>query len=358
MITAVEGVPSRHSIAVPDREVVVSIQALSKRFQLRKSWRDLVLHPLQRETVTVVQSVSCEIGAGEFFGLLGPNGAGKTTLFKMLATLVEPDEGTAIVAGFDIVRDAARVRRVLAPVVASERSLLWRISARENLRLYAALQGLPRHRTAARVDELLGLVELDHTGNQMVGEFSSGMKQRLLIARALLSKPRVLLLDEPTRSLDPISARRFRTFLKEDIVGRERCTVLLATHTAEEAFDLCDRVGILDRGKLLAVGPADALSREVGEERYRLWTTLPEHRGFATLEGRGVIAHLSTGVPEPDGWTPVGMEIPGGSDQAADVIAFLAENAVPMSRFEHVPLSLAELIERVVRRRGGAEHDA
>ncbi|MGI9188853.1 MAG: ABC transporter ATP-binding protein [Longimicrobiaceae bacterium] len=339
------------------REPIVSLNRLSKSFPARKGWRDLLLHPLRTERVQVVREVTCEIPQGEFFGLLGPNGAGKTTLFKMLATLIHPDEGSARVGGFDIVCDADRVRQILAPVIASERSLLWRVSARENLKLYAALQGLGTSEATRRVDELLEIVELVAAGTKMVGEFSSGMKQRLLIARALLSKPRVLLLDEPTRSLDPISARRFRAFLREEIVDRQGCTVLLATHLAEEALELCDRVGILHRGTLLAVGSADALAREVAEDRYRLWTTEPEHRGFKSLCARGVVTPVGSAAKEVEGWTPIELLIPGGADRTADVIAFLSENGVRIARCEKVPLSLADLIERVVRHRS-ADSDA
>jgi ABC-2 type transport system ATP-binding protein len=144
----------------------------------------------------------------EFFGLLGENGAGKTTLFKILATLVIPDAGTATVTGFDILQSPNRVREVLAPVIADERSLHWRLSARENMRLFASLHGLRGAEASRRIDELLTLVNLVEAADRLVNGFSSGMKQRLLVARALLAQP-AFCLDEPTRSLGPISARSF-----------------------------------------------------------------------------------------------------------------------------------------------------
>src|SRR5690606_25256479 len=130
--------------------------------------------------------------------------------------------------------------------------------------------GLRGREAEARVGELLRVVALADTGEKMVGSFSSGMKQRLLIARALLSRPRILLLDEPTRSLDPLSARDFRAFLREEIAGQQGCSVILATHSAEEALNLCDRLAVLRKGELLAIGPAEELARRYGEERYRL----------------------------------------------------------------------------------------
>src|SRR5262245_8535234 len=228
--------------APPAPAPVVRVAGLTKAFTKRRGLREMLRSPRARERATAVESVSCEIAPGEFFGLLGPNGAGKTTLFKMLATVLLPDAGTATIDGHDVVRDSAAVRRVLTPAVGDERSLQWRLSARENLELFAALLEVPRREQRSRIDGLLAEVGLADTGAKLVGAFSSGMRQRLLIARALLARPKVLLLDEPTRSLDPISARAFRTFLRDEIAGRRNCAVLLATHNAEEAFDLCDRV--------------------------------------------------------------------------------------------------------------------
>jgi ABC-type multidrug transport system ATPase subunit len=347
--------------AAPDsqtREAIISIRGLCKSFPVRRSWLETIRHPRQTSTIPVVRDATCDINRGEFFGLLGPNGAGKTTLFKILATLIRPDSGTAIISGMDVVDDPAGVRRVLAPVIASERSLYWRISARENLKLYATLQGLAGSVARRRVDEALETIELADTGNKMVGQFSSGMKQRLLIGRALLARPEVLLLDEPTRSLDPISARRFRSFLKEEIIAKHGCTVLLATHTTEEALELCDRVGVLDGGRLVAVGTADALAAEVGEDRYRVWTTAPGNRCVTVLGEQGVVRHLQFGASDSEGWGWVEIDIPGGPQRAADVLAFLVENGIPVARFERVPLSLADLIERVVAHRRQRPSDA
>ena len=334
----------------------VVLHGLSKRFPTRRGWLETVRHPRSTIYAPVLKGVSCEIAEGEFFGLLGPNGAGKTTLFKILATLVLPDEGTATIAGLDVVQDARAVRRVLSPVIADERSLYWRLSSLENLELYGVLQGLTTAAARGRAAELLQVVGLDDTGTKMVGSFSSGMKQRLLIARALIGRPRILLLDEPTRSLDPLSARRFRAFLREEITERQGCTVLLATHNAEEALDLCDRVAVLDRGRLLAVGTTESLTRELGDDRYRLWTRDPGHPGIAALAEHGVARHVAPRASDDDGWTVVEMEVPGGGlERAAQVIAFLTEQGVAIARFERVDLSLAELIERVLQRRGRME---
>jgi len=313
---------------------------------------------MRRGYAQALSGVTLSVGEGEFFGILGQNGAGKTTLFKILATLVIPDSGTATIGGSDAVRDVAKVRRQLVPVVADERSLRWRLNALENMKLYAALYRVPRRQTMRRIQELLEVVDLTNTGNRMVGQFSSGMRQRLLIARALLGRPRVLLLDEPTRGLDPLSARSLRAFLKDQICRGQGCTVLLATHNAEEAFELCDRVGILDKGRVLTTGPAARLAEQFTDDRYRL-TTLKasqEHSSLRRLVTLGLIPEPPSPAAEDDGWSTLELRVPGGPPAAARVLEVVVTAGLPVARFERVQLSLAELIERVQRKSREEQH--
>jgi len=328
----------------------IRLSQLTKRFAIRRGWGAALRRPLLRQWAPALEDITCTIAEGEFFGLLGPNGAGKTTLFKVLATLVLPDGGSASVGGYDVVRQARRVRSILAPVITDERSLYWRLTARENLELYARLQDLPGETAPRRVSELLATVGLADAGRKLVGAFSSGMKQRLLIARALVARPRILLLDEPTRSLDPLSARAFRAFLREEISGRQGCTVLLATHNTEEALELCGRVAVLHRGRLLAVGAAADLIRQVGKERYRLWTRSPVLGSLAALEREGVVHQIAT-QPDAEGWARVDMDVAGGLEGAARVMDALSRAGASVGRFESVPRSLADLIEGIIEGR-------
>ena len=327
----------------------VVLEGLTKSFTKQRGWRAAVSRKA-RESVRALSDVSVDIRSGEFFGLLGENGAGKTTLFKMLATLVTPDAGTATVSGFDILKSPNRVREVLAPVIADERSLHWRLSARENMRLFASLHDLRGAEATRRIDELLSLVNLVDAADRLVSGFSSGMKQRLLVARTLLARPSVLLLDEPTRSLDPISARSFRRFLREDVALAQGCTVLLATHNAEEAFELCDRVGVLHRGNLVAVGQTSELVRAVGEDRFALWIRPADQSAIDALIGRGVIRDAKAFGDAEEGWSRIECDLRGGLDGAAEAIAFLAKAGVSVGRCEPVKLSLADLLERVLAR--------
>jgi ABC-2 type transport system ATP-binding protein len=340
--------PIRPPAAVAAAEAIVRIDALGKRYPARPGWRALLRHPVRRELVTVLDAVSFEVRPGEFFGLLGPNGAGKTTLFKVLSTLVVPDSGRAWIAGHEISRDPGAVRRLLTPVVPEERSLNWRLTASQNMAVYAALHGLRGAEGRRRTAELLEVVELDAAGEKLVAEFSSGMRQRLLLARALLARPRVLLLDEPTRSLDPISARRFRQFLREEIVGRQDCTVLLATHNAEEAFELCDRVGVLHRGRLLATGAPDELARRFTEDRYRLLVRGAAAGLLSELQAREAVRVVAVHDIDEAGWTPVDLCIAGGPDGAARMLTELTIHGADVALLERVRFALADLIERIV----------
>lgn len=211
--------------------------------------------------LTAVDHVSFTVKKGEIFGLLGPNGAGKTTTIRMLATLLKPTEGTATINGFDVVKDDNDVRKLLGLV--SEKIIMYdRLTARENLWFFGRLYDIPPEVLKQRIDELLGLVQLNDWKSSQVGTFSSGMRQRMNVIRALLNMPDVLLLDEPTLGLDPQSSVEVREFVKK--INRERkTTIILTTHMMVEADMLCDRIGIIDHGKIVALDTSSNLKKLV-----------------------------------------------------------------------------------------------
>ncbi len=307
-------------------------------------------NPLGGREDEVLREIDLEIAPGEFFGLLGPNGAGKTTLFRILATLILPDEGTAEVMGHDVEEEDTAVRELVGPVIGNERSLYWRLTARENLHLFGALDGLDRRARRRRSTELLELVDLAGAGEKIVAEFSSGMKQRLLLARALLPGPEVLLLDEPTRSLDPLGARAFREFLRTEMGERLGCTVLLATHDTAEAAELCDRVGMLHEGRLLAVGTVEELGRLLTGEYYRVWARSLEEERLRWLEDQGVLRDFRIESDEPGQWTEALLEVPGDLGEASRVVSSLTLAGADVARFERVAVSLTDVMERVLAR--------
>ena len=332
----------------------IELVELTKRFAPRRSLTEMLRRRGRTARVTVVDRVSFTVAPGEVFGLLGPNGAGKTTIFKMLGTMIVPDGGRAIVGGYDVQHDSSGVRRLLAAVPADERSLNWRLSALENLRLFAALHHLAAREGARRAEELLELVGLRDAGTKLVGAFSSGMRQRLLIARALIGAPRILLLDEPTRSLDPISAQEFRDFLRRDVVGHQGCTIVIATHNTDEAFSFCDRVAVLHQGRMLATGPTATLAARFGEERYRLLTSDGANESLATLERTGRLRELRDLGEASPGWRTLECVIPGGARCTSDVIGELVAHGAAVARLERVEMSLADLIAHIIATEPGA----
>jgi len=334
---------------------MIRIQGLTKRFAQRRPWGETLRHPWQRRWTLALRGVTLDIPKGEFFGLLGPNGAGKTTLFKVLSTLLLPEEGEVEVAGVDAIRRPAEVRRLLTPVIADERSLNWRLTGRENLELFAALYGVPRAERGGVVGQMLETVGLSAAGELMAGTYSSGMKQRLLIGRALLSNPAVLLLDEPTRSLDPVSARDFRRFLREELVARQGCTVLLATHDPDEALGLCDRLAVLHQGRIVAQGTARELAATAGENRYGVLVPHElQGRACAVLSGLGFEGFGKGRSEAPAGWVWLEGELAGSEATRADVVRALVERGVQVSELSRIPLPLADLIEGLVLRRAAA----
>jgi len=211
--------------------------------------------------IKAVDDISLEIEYGEIFALLGPNGAGKTTTISILATLLKPTSGKARVNGYDVVKQAAKVRHSIG-IVFQDPSLDDRLTARENLEIHGRLYHMKRDERKKRIKEVLKMVELEGRANSLVKTFSGGMRRRLEIARGLMHKPRILFLDEPTLGLDPQTRRHIWDYIEK--LRREGVTVLLTTHYMEEADHLADRIAIIDKGKVVALGSPSELKDSIG----------------------------------------------------------------------------------------------
>ena len=215
------------------------------------------------DNLVAVDNVSFVVKKGEVFGLLGPNGAGKTTTIKMFCTLLRPTSGQAKVAGFEVVKQAAKVREHIG-LVAEKIILYDRLTARENLKFFGRLNHIPEKIISERTKKLLELVRMERWANNLVGTFSTGMKQRINLARALLNMPEILFLDEPTLGLDPQTTRAIRDFIKE--INKEGITIILTTHIMQEADILCDRIGIIDQGKIVALDTPQKLKSVISQQ--------------------------------------------------------------------------------------------
>jgi len=229
----------------------LSNEALIATENLTKAFGDFV----------AVDNITFDIKKGEIFGLLGPNGAGKSTTIRMLSTLTRPTKGTATIGGFDIVKQDTDVRKLIG--IVSEKMIMYnRLTARENLWFFGNLFGMPREELNKRIQELLQLVQLTKWEKAQVGTFSTGMKQKMNIIRALLNMPQVLFLDEPTLGLDPQSTVEIREFIRK--LNREHnTTILITTHMMGEADLLCDRIGIMDHGKIVALDTSTNLKSAI-----------------------------------------------------------------------------------------------
>jgi ABC-2 type transport system ATP-binding protein len=268
----------------------VEVTGLTKEFEKgrRTIWQRLRREPDRRERFRAVDAIDLRVEEGEIFGVLGPNGAGKTTTLKMLATLLEPTSGEARVLGIDVRARPREIRARLGAMLSGERSLYWKLTGRENLEYFAALYHVPPRQTRARIDGVLAAVGLADRADDYVERYSTGMRQRLALARALLPDPPLLILDEPTVGLDPQAARDLRERVRE--LRRQGRTVLLTTHYMEEADQLCDRVAIIDHGRIVALDtPANLKRTFAGPERVEQVVHQPTlEDAFISLTGRAL----------------------------------------------------------------------
>jgi ABC-2 type transport system ATP-binding protein len=233
--------------------------------------------------IVAVDAISLQVPAGQMFGLLGSNGAGKTTAIKMLTTLLPPTSGTATVAGFDICREASKVRRAIG-YVPQMISADGNLTGYENLLIFAKLYDIPRREREQRIQDSLTLMDLQDAGGRMVHEYSGGMIRRLEIAQSMLHRPRVLFLDEPTIGLDPIARNAVWDHLRQvrDDFGT---TIFLTTHAMEEADALCDQLAILHRGAVVIVGSPTELKTGLGMEHATLDDVFLRYAGTALESG-------------------------------------------------------------------------
>jgi ABC-2 type transport system ATP-binding protein len=240
---------------------MLRVDSVDHTFPPSKGLQRLLIRGASEEAVPVLHHVDLQVDAGEIVGLVGPNGAGKTTLIKIISTLLTPGSGRVTVDGFDTVSAPLEVRRRLGLVLADDRSIYWRLSGRDNLEFFGAMYGLSRAEARRRSAELMERVGLDHRDKLVFG-YSSGMRARMSIARALLHRPPLLLLDEPTRALDPLATADVGALLRNLAGGG--AAVLLSSHRLDELEQVCDRIVVLTSGVVRFTGTPAELSGATG----------------------------------------------------------------------------------------------
>jgi ABC-2 type transport system ATP-binding protein len=244
-----------------DSALAVDMSAVRKTFPKAFGYVAWLRSRGRTERRTVLSDITFGVRRGELFGLLGANGAGKSTVLRMLAGLVQPDSGRIAVGGVDALSEPLKMRAQLGLCTGDERSFYYRLTARSNLEYFGALAGIRRAALPARIEEVAATVDLSADLDRRFDEFSAGMRQRLSFARALLGAPEVLLLDEPTRAVDPVHTYELRRFIRHELVDRQGKTVVLATNLLDEAWELCDRIAVLRAGRIVTIASPDELGR-------------------------------------------------------------------------------------------------
>ena len=283
--------------------------------------------------VRAVAGVDLEVADGEIYAFLGPNGAGKTTTVRMLTTLLRPTGGNARVAGFDIVADAANVRRAIG-VALQEAALDPLMTGRELIRLQATLHGLPRNDVQRRSDALLERVDLVDAADRQIGTYSGGMRRRLDMASALVHEPRVLFLDEPTTGLDPVSRRAIWQEVSK--LNDEGTTVFLTTQYLEEADQVADRVGIIDFGRIVAEDTPSRLKAQIGHPHLEVKLLTGD-----VARAEDIVRRFGKPLPSQDGTVLVTLE--RGAAEIAPVVRALDEAGLAVEALDLVEPTLDDV---------------
>jgi len=324
---------------------MIELTDITKTF-VDRSWRTVLLREKPKK-VEALKGVSLKIQTGEIFGLLGPNGAGKTTLIKILATLILPDSGSGSIGGYDLFNQSHHVRRLIGLVNTSERSFYWRLTGKQNLDFFAALYDLKGRSANNRIEELLNLVGLNDVTDLPFMKYSSGQKQRLAIARALLAAPEVLLMDEPTNSLDPLAASEIRKFTKE-LVARHGKTVLWCTHNLKEAEEMCSRLSIIHKGRLVASGSLQYMKSLISpESSYRI------KMSALSLKSLQKIGISPLSVSHNNGYME--LEFQEKEENIASTLRHLIESDVKVFSCNQKEIELEEVFEKIVKEVGELE---
>lgn len=273
--------------------------------------------------LVAVDHVNFEVYKGEVFGFLGPNGAGKSTTIKMLTTVLKPTEGTAIVNGYDVVKQPAQVRQSIG-VVPQEYTADEDLTGYENIMFMAGVFGIPKSIAKKRAEELLEMVELTHAANRKVENYSGGMRRRLEIAMALVARPKILFLDEPTLGLDAQTRTAIWNYIFK-LKKEYDMTIFMTTHYLEEADMFCDRIAIIDHGKIVKIGSPKELKESIGGDVVTIETDNPELTMKLISSIQGVV-----GVTQVD--SQIRVKVENGEKIAPKIIEVLVNNRVRVQR--------------------------
>ncbi len=330
---------------------VIETQGLTKRFSPRRNW---LFRSTEGKGKVAVSDVTLSVGRGEIFGLIGPNGAGKTTLIRMLSTLLIPTEGTAAIDGHDVVKADHLVRTLVGTVSSNERSFYWRLTGRQNLMFFADLYHLNTHDRKHWVNELIDVLDLKRIIDHRFDRYSTGQKQRMSIARGLLNKPRVLLMDEPTKGVDPVGAEKLVTVIREQIIPQWSPTILVTSHNLAEIEKLCRRIGLMAEGRLIAMGSVEELRTMVDTTTtYRLYIRSLDPESIRSAASAAGCLTDPVLRPAPDG-IDAQISFTTGSDGFSRLVRTLIESGGDIVTCTSAQASFEAVFHKLVAERAAA----
>ncbi|MDN3510649.1 MAG: ABC transporter ATP-binding protein [Candidatus Jettenia sp.] len=323
---------------------------LTKRYPVIKGYGDILLHPFRKKDITALNNVNIQIKKNELFGLLGPNGAGKTTLIKILCTLVLPTSGRALVNGLDVEKDGKKIRKIIGYVIGDERSFYWRLTGRQNLRFFAKLNNISHKEADQKIKNLFEFMELTYDADRMFKDYSTGMRQKLAIARGLLTNPEIIFMDEPTSGLDPITAQKLIRFIREKLIEEEGKTVIFATHNLHEAEVLCDQIAIINGGKVKIAGTVKEIKKMFHSEKRYIIKLKSAKNGLVSKIQNIAIANKVTTIPDDitSDRIQIEFETLSNNGNIFQTVKELVDMGGEINSFYEKEISLGELFSKVM----------
>lgn len=329
---------------------IIETVNLSKKYPVLKGYRDIFLHPFRKKEIGALHNINIQVKEGDIFGLLGPNGAGKTTLIKILCTLVLPGAGSAYVKGYDVTRDEKSIRKLIGYVISEERSFYWRLSGRQNLRFFAKLNNITNRESEQRIERLLDFLDLDDDADRMFKDYSTGMRQKLAIARGLLTDPAILFMDEPTNGLDPVSAHNLKLLVKEKLVGEKKKTVIFATHNLRDAEELCSRIAIIQNGEVKVEGTLEDIKSQFNKsKRYVMRLRNPGNGVLEKIHDTALVKNIMPTLNGSSGYTEIEFEIRQDNGSIHGLVKEIVDMGGEMFSVHEIEPTLEDLFSEIVR---------
>lgn len=326
----------------------IELHDVSKAYPVQRPLGALLRRRAQSATVVALDRVSFSVAQSEVLGLLGPNGAGKTTLINILCTLLTPTSGSVRVGGHDLCTAPEHVRMLIGVVTSNERSFYWQLTGRQNLRFFAELYHVPPREIGARIDEFVRALDLADYVDRRFDGYSTGIRQRFAFARALLHRPSILLMDEPTKGLDPHASISLLQIIRERILKIWQPTIIITSHNLGEIEALCDRVAIMDRGRLLRIGTIDALARSI--RSHEIYALEVANTNGAMLEGLGMLIGPDRLSIRKGTTSLLEIGLDGGNGSLSAVLRYILEHGGEIRRCEPIEVSLADVFHATVQR--------